>query len=122
MRRQFDTYSWTYLDVENLIGGVINEMKFMRDVNGRLVHEYHNLTKVKQHLDKFHNIKFDAQTINSLPLDEQKKAKASYKMFSNIYKNKARKYKVYKGSNHTFIPIENKGVLLLRAVENLFRV
>lgn len=105
MRRQFDKYKVDSLYIENLIGTAINELKCMVNINGEQVHTYHNLSIVKNHIDKYHNIKITREY---------------NKLFSRLYTDKANSYERYKGNNFTFIPSVNKGSILLKSVQKLF--
>lgn len=109
-----------HLYIENLIGAAINELRDMRDLQGKIVHTYHNLTKIKSHLDKYHNIKIDPG--NGKTFEESREIKQSNKLIKNIYTEKANKYKRVKGNNYSFNPIENKPFLFLKAVGSVFRM
>lgn len=122
MRRIFNTQSIDHLYIENKIGQAINELRDMRDENNKFIHKYHNLTKVVSHLDKVHNVKINNSSIATLSLEQSKQAKASYRTFKWLYTNKANKYKKASGNNYTFEPVETGPRLLLRAVEDLFRI
>lgn len=110
MRRKFNTYIIDEVYMDNLVGAAINNLRDMVDIKGNRVHEYHNQSKVQEHLDKVYNIK-----VNS--------SQQSFDIFRSIYRNKATYYEKDKGSNYKFKPAKNRArSLLVKAVENLFRL
>lgn len=119
-RRKFKVQELDHLYVEGLIRQAINELRDMKDVYGNWVHSHHNLTLVRDHLNKYHNIDINMPVLHNYK--DTKSIKGSNNGISNIYVRIANNYKRLNRNNYSFTPLENKGTFLLKAVAELLRL
>lgn len=120
-RRKFNTA--LLLDaayVENLIGSAINNMRDAKNVDGSRIYKYHNVSSVIKFIDKYYNIKIVTASDSSVSSSHD--VRASYRLFNSLYKKSASRYKIVAGNNFSFEPKEKLGKILLKAVEDLFRI
>lgn len=108
--------------IENLIGTTINSMRDAKNLDGSRTYKYHNLSSVINFIDKYHNIKLVRASDSTVNLEQGKQSRASYKLFCDIYRKSASRYKSSGKNNYSFEAKERIGMILLRAVDDLLRL
>lgn len=118
-RRKFKVQELDHLYVEGLIRQSINELRDMKDIHGNWKYDYHNLTRVRDHLKRHHSVDINITITPNNTANTN--IKTSNNSIDNIYVRVANNYKRLARNNYTFVPLENKGTLLLKSVVDLFR-
>lgn len=121
-RRNMQTEVISVVYLENAIRGAINNLSDAVDYNGNKIHEYHNLSLVKNHLDKAYNLQFTLHKKKNISNYQQSQAKLTLNLFTAKYKEIANKdYVKLNSTNYSFECKHNKTPLLVQAIQNIGR-